>query len=180
MLFKNQEKQENLLKIEEKKTMVLKTRPNRSVQQSTDHGSRPVWSFSPKSVRTEIRPVKPVNRINRTIPSKPFGTIFIYLFHYYRPRSVGPPPRVGKAPSHRSLLLEKAPVVPRCWKSTPCCKATLAIPLIPPHLVLEKPLLLSFPVGRIPTLLLSTKPPLTLAHWKPYPPRRERILRKSL
>lgn len=42
MLFKNQEKQENLLKIEEKKTMVLKTRPNRSVQQSTDHGSRPV------------------------------------------------------------------------------------------------------------------------------------------
>ena len=49
---------------------------------SIGHGSGLVQSFSPKSVRTRIRPVKSI----------------IFFFHFLRPLPAGSPPCAGKAP----------------------------------------------------------------------------------
>ena len=140
------------------KCMVLKTKPDRPIGLSANHGSSPVRSFRPESGRTRIKPVKlvvqPANRINQTIPSKSSSSLYFFLFlHCRRLPLVGPPPRAGKAlPSCRLPPTEPPPHLPlRTGSHPPPCKATHPFPALetPP---LARPTGTLFPFLLVPLL----------------------------
>ena len=136
------------------KCMVLKTRPDRPIKLSANHGSSSVRSFRPESGRTRIKPVKlvvqPANRINQTIPSKSSSSFYFFLFlHCRRLPLVGPPPRAGKASSRHPLPLEKPSPLAVSHQQNPH-------PTYPCALEATHP---------------PAKPPTHSLHWKPHPLR---------
>ena len=110
------------------KCMVLKTRPDRPIKLSANHGSSSVRSFRPESGRTRIKPVKPVVRsVNWTILSKPSGSFY---FFFISPLSPSPPGRTS-TPRWKSLLSPS----PATGKALPSCRLPPTEP--PPHLPLR-------------------------------------------